>query len=82
MIGKADMTIWGWKQLILWSIEHSCMEEQEMRDVLKRWEKMWDEFVAGTIQEYGHVLPQDWKGAEGKAVTKDMGDEIEEALIR
>lgn len=58
MVGKADMTIWGWKQLILWSIEHSCMDDQEREDVLQKWESMWDQFLGWVVEEYGHVVPE------------------------
>ncbi|KAL2162102.1 hypothetical protein VTH06DRAFT_7887 [Thermothelomyces fergusii] len=42
--GKADMTLHGLRQLVEWSIEHSCMEPDLMREVRESWEKMWDEF--------------------------------------
>jgi hypothetical protein len=29
MVGKADMTVHGWRQLIKWSIEHACVDEKE-----------------------------------------------------
>lgn len=59
MVGKADMTLWGWKQLILWSLEHACMEDDERRDVLKQWQETWEAFLDGVMKEYGHVLPHD-----------------------
>ena len=51
------MGLAGWKQLVLWSIEHSCMSREECHDVQRHWEILWDEFLDWVIQEYGHVVP-------------------------
>lgn len=45
MIGKADMGLAGWKQLILWSIEHSCMSKEEREETEKEWQVLWKEFL-------------------------------------
>ncbi|KAL2136431.1 hypothetical protein VTI74DRAFT_3664 [Chaetomium olivicolor] len=44
MAGKSDMTLHGLRQLVEWSIEHSCMEPALMREVRESWEAMWDDF--------------------------------------
>ncbi|KAJ4293849.1 hypothetical protein N0V88_005363 [Collariella sp. IMI 366227] len=38
MAGKPDMTLHGLRQLVEWSIEHSCMEPALMEEVRKSWE--------------------------------------------
>ena len=44
MAGKSDMTLHGLRQLVEWSIQHSCMEPELMQEVRESWETMWDEF--------------------------------------
>lgn len=55
MVGKADMTLHGWRQLIEWSIEHACMDEVERADVYNHWEKAWFEFVDWINTTYADV---------------------------
>ncbi|KOS22440.1 Adenosine deaminase CECR1 [Escovopsis weberi] len=45
MAGKADMGLWGWKQLILWSLEHACLDADERPAIMKMWENRWQEFL-------------------------------------
>ncbi len=45
MAGKRDMTLFGIRQLIEWSIKHSCMDQNTKSSVYREWEKMWAEFV-------------------------------------
>jgi adenosine deaminase CECR1 len=45
MAGKTDMTLFGWKQLILWSLEHACMDEEMRNEIKQQWQKQWDAFV-------------------------------------
>ncbi|KAI9148671.1 Adenosine deaminase CECR1-A [Paramyrothecium foliicola] len=56
LIGKADMTVYGWRQLIEWSIEHACMSEEERFSVFSAWEIKWDAWLQWVIQEYKHML--------------------------
>ena len=44
MAGKSDMTLHGLRQLVEWSIQHSCMEPELMQEVRKSWETMWTDF--------------------------------------
>ncbi|ROW08424.1 hypothetical protein VMCG_03294 [Cytospora schulzeri] len=57
MIGKKNMTLFGWKQLIEWSLEHSCMSKDEYGAVHREWAKRWDEFVGEIIKEFGDFDP-------------------------
>ncbi|SPO04929.1 related to CECR1 protein [Cephalotrichum gorgonifer] len=52
MIGKSDMTLHGWRQLIEWSFEHSCMSDEERKAAQKRWKDLWEEFLDWMIKEY------------------------------
>lgn len=49
MAGKSDMTLHGFRQLIEWSIEHSCMEKDLKDEVRADWEKMWEVFCQDII---------------------------------
>jgi adenosine deaminase CECR1 len=44
MAGKSDMTLHGLRQLIEWSIEHSCMEPDLKQEVRLDWEGKWQQF--------------------------------------
>ncbi len=55
MVGKSDMTLYGWRQLIEWSLLHSCMSDEERRPVVEKWEELWNEFLKWVVAEYGAV---------------------------
>ncbi|EON99278.1 putative adenosine amp deaminase protein [Phaeoacremonium minimum UCRPA7] len=61
LIGKTDMDLHGWRQLIEWSLEHSCMSPKELDAVRFEWEKRWEVFLDWIIQTYGDEakLPDD-----------------------
>ncbi len=50
MAGKSDMTLHGLRQLAEWSIQHSCMEPELMREVRESWENMWDDFCRRIVR--------------------------------
>lgn len=52
MVGKADMGLFGWKQLVLWSLEHACLSDSERSTVVHDWEKKWKEFVDWVIETH------------------------------
>ena len=53
LIGKADMGLYGWKQLVLWSIEHSCLGTQERSEMLREWQVLWTAFLEWLVEKYG-----------------------------
>jgi adenosine deaminase CECR1 len=55
MIGKSDMTLHGWRQLIEWSLQHSCMSEEELRGVWAKWTELWEKFLDWVIATHGAV---------------------------
>lgn len=71
MAGKSDMTLHGLRQLVEWSIDHSCMEPELMKEVRESWEKMWDDFcqriVNGefTIKDEAAEMEADGLGVAG-----------------
>jgi adenosine deaminase CECR1 len=52
MVGKADMGLFGWKQLALWSLEHACLSPSEYSSISRDWEGKWKAFVQWVIEEY------------------------------
>jgi adenosine deaminase CECR1 len=56
MVGKADMGLAGWKQLVLWSLEHSCMSDAEKLAAAEDWEAAWEEFLLWVLKTYDEVL--------------------------
>src|SRR5579871_2684332 len=57
MIGSNSMSLYGWKVLAKWSIEHSCMNPLQKFQVKKKWLELWNEFCQWIINEYGGKYP-------------------------
>lgn len=53
MAGKADMGLYGWKQLALWSLEHACLSDVEYLRIVEQWELDWSQFVDWVIETFG-----------------------------
>jgi adenosine deaminase CECR1 len=56
MIGSESMSLYGWKQLAKWSLEHSCMNPREMAEVTQVWEAKWAEFCRWIFEVYGPMF--------------------------
>ncbi|KAF4976909.1 hypothetical protein FZEAL_6485 [Fusarium zealandicum] len=52
MAGKADMGLFGWKQLVLWSLEHACLDDSEYANMYAHWEQDWNRFVKWILETY------------------------------
>lgn len=50
MAGKSDMSLHGLRQLVEWSIQHSCMEPDVMQGVYDDWKTMWYEFCERIVR--------------------------------
>jgi adenosine deaminase CECR1 len=57
MIGSEAMSLQGWKQLAKWSLEHSCMNTEELAAVTAEWSRRWKEFCQWIVDEYGPRFP-------------------------
>jgi len=53
MIGSQLTTLHGWKQLIEWSIEYSCLTEGERCITKEILQKQWEDSCERIIKEYG-----------------------------
>jgi adenosine deaminase CECR1 len=58
MIGSEAMSLQGWKQLAKWSLEHSCMNPEELEAVTAEWTRKWNEFCQWIVDEYGPVFKE------------------------
>ena len=58
MVGKADMSLYGLRQLIEWSIDHSCMDDEERDQTRRTWEKLWKQFCDQLVREYPDLVPK------------------------
>ena len=52
MAGKEDMSLYGWKQLIIWSLEHACLSPDEFISMKQTWEKRWDIFLQNVVDDF------------------------------
>lgn len=53
MVGSPTMSIHGWRQLVEWSIQYSCLDKKDQvraQDILKR---EWEIFCKWIVDEYG-----------------------------
>ena len=52
-VGSDDMTIYGLRQLVQWSLDHACMDTAERQLVRQNWEVYWEKWIHWIIEEYG-----------------------------
>jgi adenosine deaminase CECR1 len=57
MAGHQGINMYGWKQLALWSVEHSCLTEDEHRRMVREWERRWQDFIHALITTSGDGSP-------------------------
>ncbi|KAL7811595.1 Metallo-dependent hydrolase [Trichoderma gracile] len=55
MVGRADMGLYGWKQLVMWSLDHACLSDKERETMFREWEQLWLEFLEWVEKTYGDV---------------------------
>ncbi|PQE10715.1 hypothetical protein CJF32_00009812 [Rutstroemia sp. NJR-2017a WRK4] len=55
MIGSESMSLYGWKQLAIWSLEHSCMDDKERENVIAEWTRRWEDFCQWIVEDYAWV---------------------------
>lgn len=68
MVGTPTMSLFSWKQLALWSLEYSCLNEDQKATGRRYFLEAWKVFCDYVVKTYGHLV---------------VGDSIdEEAAIR
>ena len=58
MISSESMNLFGWKQLAIWSLEHSCMDADERAKVERVWRTKWLEFCQWIVDTYTPFFEQ------------------------
>ncbi|KAG9191576.1 adenosine deaminase CECR1 [Alternaria panax] len=56
MIGSESMDLAGWRKLIEWSFEYSCMSSEEKTTRLAVFKTEWEAFCEGIVDEYSEAL--------------------------
>ncbi|KAF7904325.1 hypothetical protein EAF00_001659 [Botryotinia globosa] len=64
MVGSESMSLHGWKQLAQWSLEYSCMDNDERREVTKEWTMRWRDYCQWIVDEYSWV--NEWTPASDR----------------
>jgi len=73
MVGCPTMSIFSWKQLALWSLEYSCLKDEEKEHCKRIFLESWQSFCERVI-DYCDVLVKDNGG-------KDMTDKDDNFMI-
>lgn len=60
MVGKKSMGLYGWKQLVMWSLEHACLDDNERKEIMEHWETLWRKFLVNVV---------DWDRTRGETAS-------------
>jgi adenosine deaminase CECR1 len=53
MVGSTTMTLHGWKQLALWSLEYSCLSPEEIENAKDIYMRNWENFCVWINETFG-----------------------------
>jgi adenosine deaminase CECR1 len=53
MVGSPSMNLFGWHQLVDWSIEYSCLSKAEKKEGQAILARKWEAYCQWIIDEYG-----------------------------
>ncbi|KAF2190180.1 Metallo-dependent hydrolase [Zopfia rhizophila CBS 207.26] len=56
MVGSPTITIHSWKQLALWSLEYSCLSEEQKKKGIGIFKKDWDDFCQWVVDKYEQLF--------------------------
>lgn len=56
LTGSEEMDLMGWRVLIEWSFEYSCMSKEEKRERIEVFRGEWEEFCKDIIKKYGQFV--------------------------
>ncbi|KAI0571009.1 Cat eye syndrome critical region protein 1 [Pyrenophora tritici-repentis] len=59
MVGAPTMSLYSWKQLALWSIEYSCLTEQDKTEGKDIFEENWKAFCKNVVKQYESLFEGD-----------------------
>ncbi|KIH95277.1 cecr1 family adenosine deaminase [Sporothrix brasiliensis 5110] len=59
LVGKADMGLYGWRQLAEWSLTHACFTTpDDLARARAHWLDEWQDFVVWLLQEFDSANPE------------------------
>ena len=58
-VGSPQISLHSWKQCGRWSIEYSCLTEEQISEGLRIYEKDWQTFIADTLKELSSLLDEE-----------------------
>lgn len=50
------MSLYSWKQLARWSIEYSCLSEEQQKQGLSYLEEAWRDFCMDVVNKYEAIM--------------------------
>lgn len=53
MVGSPTMSLHSWRQLVEWSVEHSCLTKAEKEQAMEIFKVDWEAFCSWIVTEYG-----------------------------
>ncbi|KAJ4290451.1 hypothetical protein N0V90_010667 [Kalmusia sp. IMI 367209] len=56
MVGSPTMSVHSWKQLALWSLEYSCLNDGEKKKAEAIFRTSWEEFCDSVVDTYGNMF--------------------------
>jgi adenosine deaminase CECR1 len=56
MVGAPTMSLYSWKQLARWSIEYSCLTEEEKQLGQQYLNNSWKEFCLTVVENYDELM--------------------------
>lgn len=59
MVGAATMTLYSWKQLARWSIDYSCLSEEQQEKAHSYLDEAWREFCKDVVSKYECIMDGD-----------------------
>jgi adenosine deaminase CECR1 len=66
------MSLDSWKQLALWSIEYSCLNDEQKAKSKRILMKTWAEFCAKIVKDYSGLMVSDDSSEINEKVAKGM----------
>jgi adenosine deaminase CECR1 len=56
MVGSPAMNVHSWKQLALWSLEYSCLEDLDKAKGIKIFMEAWEKFCVLVVAKFDHLF--------------------------
>lgn len=74
MVGAPTMSLYSWKQLARWSIDYSCLSEEEKKEGHKYLDDSWEKFCKDVVDKYWPLVMHTDEEIQQNPVLKDRVD--------